>query len=96
MAYVKTAVERTGVETADLIAFVFPAAGCRNPVGQLSSHPERRNVLLPAVVVPLSVVLTAVATVSKIHTGHRRCASKFAPNEDVSELPLVPTNEAPS
>ena len=39
---------------------------------------------------------TAVASESIFQTRPRRCAPKSAPTDDVSELPFVPTNEAPT
>src|SRR2546427_6431900 len=41
------------------------------------------------------LVRTAVAPASICHTSPRRWAAKSAPVEAVSELPLVPTNDAP-
>src|SRR5581483_10657401 len=48
-----------------------------------------------AVVVPLVLVRTACAVESICHGTPRWCAAKSAPIVPVSELPLVPTNDAP-
>src|SRR5262249_56598001 len=49
-----------------------------------------------AVVSSLLVVRTAVADDSICQTRPRRCAVKSAPVDAVSELPVVPTNDAPT
>src|SRR2546429_622983 len=48
-----------------------------------------------AVSTSLLLVFTAVAVASSCQIGHRRWREKSAPVDDVSELPLVPTNAAP-
>ena len=55
------------------------------------SRPRYRS----AVVTSRLLLRTAVASESIFQTRPRRCAPKSAPTDDVSELPLVPTNEAP-
>src|SRR5438874_2371542 len=55
------------------------------------SMPRKRS----AVVTSLLLVRTAVADDSICQTRPRRCAMKSAPVDAVSELPLVPTNDAP-
>src|SRR6185503_17457588 len=56
------------------------------------SKPRYRS----AVATSRLLLRTAVASESIFQTRPRRCAPKSAPTDEVSELPLVPTNAAPT